>query len=45
MPWLHIAEVVARRALEMNLKQPGVLETKFLMERPVYKEASPLPFS
>jgi aspartate racemase len=40
LPWLHIAEEVARAASEGGFKKLGVLGTKLLMEGPVY--AGPL---
>jgi aspartate racemase len=40
LPWLHIAEEVARSARERGFKRVGVLGTKLLMEGPVY--AGPL---
>jgi aspartate racemase len=40
LPWLHIAEEVARTATERGFKKVGVLGTKLLMEGPVY--AGPL---
>ncbi len=36
LPWLHIAEEVARSAVERGFKKVGVLGTKLLMEGPVY---------
>jgi aspartate racemase len=36
LPWLHIAEEVARSAKERGVKKLGVLGTKLLMEGPVY---------
>lgn len=36
IPWLHIAEEVARVAVERGYKKLGVLGTKYLMEGPVY---------
>jgi aspartate racemase len=38
VPWLHIAEEVAKIALEKGYKKVGILGTKFLMEGPVYPE-------
>jgi aspartate racemase len=38
LPWLHIAEVVVKKAMELNLKHLGILGTKYLMEGPVYKK-------
>jgi aspartate racemase len=40
LPWLHIAEEVARSARERGFERVGVLGTKLLMEGPVY--AGPL---
>lgn len=40
LPWLHIAEEVARAAHERGFKKIGVLGTRLLMEGPVY--AGPL---
>ena len=37
LPWLHIAEVVARSAAGQNCKRLGILGTKYLMEGPVYR--------
>jgi len=36
LPWLHIAEEVARAAKERSFKKVGVLGTRLLMEGPVY---------
>ncbi len=36
LPWLHIAEEVARLAGERGFKKVGVLGTRLLMEGPVY---------
>ena len=36
LPWLHIAEELARLAGERGFKKVGVLGTKLLMEGPVY---------
>jgi aspartate racemase len=36
LPWLHIAEEVARAARERGFKKVGVLGTRLLMEGPVY---------
>jgi aspartate racemase len=36
LPWLHIAEEVARVAREQGFRKVGVLGTKLLMEGPVY---------
>jgi len=38
LPWLHIAEEVAKIAEENSYKKIGILGTKFLMEGPVYPE-------
>jgi aspartate racemase len=38
LPWLHIAEEVARVATRLNFRRIGILGTKFLMEGPVYPE-------
>ena len=38
LPWLHIAEEVAKVAEKNNYKKLGILGTKFLMEGPVYPE-------
>ena len=38
LPWLHIAEEVAKTAIQGNFKRIGILGTKFLMEGPVYPE-------
>jgi aspartate racemase len=38
LPWLHIAEEVARTAVKNNFRRLGILGTKFLMEGPVYPE-------
>lgn len=38
IPWLHIAEEVAREAVTRGYRTIGVLGTKFLMEGPVYPE-------
>jgi aspartate racemase len=38
VPWLHIAEEVAKNAEKNNYKKAGILGTKFLMEGPVYPE-------
>jgi aspartate racemase len=39
LPWLHIAEVVAREADRNSFKRLGILGTRYLMEGPVYGEA------
>ena len=36
IPWLHIAEVVAKEATKNHFKRIGVLGTKYLMESDVY---------
>jgi len=36
LPWLHIAEEVARSARDHSFKKVGVLGTRLLMEGPVY---------
>src|SRR5262249_46648821 len=36
LPWLHIAEEVAREAQRNNFKHLAVLGTRYLMEGPVY---------
>lgn len=38
LPWLHIAEEVAKVAIDENFRKLGILGTKFLMEGPVYPE-------
>ena len=38
LPWLHIAEEVAKSVEKNKFKKPGILGTKFLMEGPVYPE-------
>lgn len=38
LPWLHIAEEVAKIVKKNNYKKAGILGTKFLMEGPVYPE-------
>ena len=38
LPWLHIAEEVAKVAEKSSYIKPGILGTKFLMEGPVYPE-------
>jgi len=38
LPWLHIAEEVAKVAEKSKYKRLGILGTKFLMEGPVYPE-------
>lgn len=39
IPWLHIAEAVAREASRLGYVRLGILGTKYLMEGPVYPEA------
>jgi aspartate racemase len=36
VPWLHIAEEVAKLAANANFQRLGILGTKYLMEGPVY---------
>jgi aspartate racemase len=36
LPWLHIAEEIAREASERGFKKVGLTGTKYLMEGPVY---------
>lgn len=36
LPWLHIAEEVAREAVARGFSRLGILGTRFLMEGPVY---------
>lgn len=36
LPWIHIAEEVARAAAENGYKRVGLLGTRYLMEGPVY---------
>ena len=36
IPWLHIAEVVAKEAQRHNYTRLGILGTRYLMEGPVY---------
>jgi aspartate racemase len=38
IPWLHIAEVVAREAQRTGVRRLGLLGTRYLMEGPVYPE-------
>ena len=38
LPWLHIAEEVAKIVVKNNYKKTGILGTLFLMEGPVYSE-------
>ena len=38
LPWLHIAEEVAKEAVKNNYRKLGILGTRFLMEGPVYSE-------
>jgi aspartate racemase len=39
LPWLHIAEVVAKEARSRGFKRLAVLGTRYLMEGPVYPDA------
>jgi aspartate racemase len=39
LPWLHIAEVVAQKAVNKGYKTCIILGTRYLMEGPVYPEA------
>ncbi len=39
LPWLHIAEEVAREAKQNTYKRSAILGTKYLMTGPVYPEA------
>ena len=39
IPWLHIAEEVAKKATESGYKKLAITGTKYLMEGPVYPEA------
>jgi aspartate racemase len=39
LPWLHIAEEVAKVAGEKNFGRLGIMGTRFLMEGPVYPDA------
>lgn len=39
LPWLHIAEEVARKAKQNTYKRSAILGTKYLMTGPVYPEA------
>ncbi|MDP4223095.1 MAG: amino acid racemase [Bacteroidota bacterium] len=39
LPWLHIADEVAKEAKSMKYINIGILGTKFLMEGPVYHDA------
>ncbi len=39
IPWLHIAEVVGRKAKEQGIKTLAVTGTKYLMTGPVYRDA------
>ena len=39
IPWLHIAEVVAKEAREKGFANLGILGTKYLMTGPVYPDA------
>ncbi|PIV54633.1 aspartate racemase [Candidatus Desantisbacteria bacterium CG_4_10_14_0_8_um_filter_48_22] len=38
LPWLHIAEEVAKEARRRKFRKLGILGTKYLMEGPVYPE-------
>jgi aspartate racemase len=38
LPWLHIADEVAKIAEKINCRKLGILGTRFLMEGPVYSE-------
>ncbi len=38
LPWLHIAEEIAREASRQNFKKVGIIGTTYTMEGPVYKE-------
>jgi len=38
LPWLHIADVVGARALEMGCRRLGLTGTRWLVESPVYPE-------
>src|SRR5690242_8448495 len=38
IPWLHIAEVVAREAQSKGFKKSALLGTRFTMTGPVYPE-------
>jgi aspartate racemase len=38
LPWLHIAEVVAERALERGFRRLGLLGTRWLLESEIYPE-------
>ncbi len=38
LPWLHIADVVAQRALERGFRRVGVTGTRYLVESEVYPE-------
>lgn len=39
-PWVHIAREVAREAQRNNFKRLAILGTRYLMEGPVYRDAS-----
>ena len=39
LPWLHIAEVVAKEAADRGYERIGVMGTRYLMEGPVYRGA------
>lgn len=38
LPWLHIAEEVAKEAVSKGFKKLGILGTRYLVESPVYPE-------
>jgi aspartate racemase len=38
LPWLHIADVVAQRALERGFRRVGVTGTRYLVESEIYPE-------
>ena len=38
LPWLHIADVVARRATEQGFRCPGLTGTRWLVESDVYPQ-------
>ncbi len=39
LPWLHIADEVAKEAVSRNFIRPGILGTKYLVTGPVYPES------
>ena len=39
LPWLHIADPVAKAAAERGFQRLGLMGTRYLMEGPVYPEA------